>query len=226
MRLLQSGGMTVDEIAGQLGLSLNAVRVQLTSLERDGIVHRARSERRTTRPSHVFELTAEAQQWLSTAYIPFLTHVLDAIVRRRRSAEVGALMRDVGKSLAETLRARAVSTGPLEARAAAASQILNEELGAVTHVERVDHHVVIRGYGCPLAALTRGHSTVCLALETLVMELTNSRVRECCTREQPPRCCFEIRSRGRDGDATTPDPRATPRATGSTSRRRNVRQQQ
>jgi predicted ArsR family transcriptional regulator len=192
VELLRAGGMTVDEIGAKLGLSHNAVRVQLTSMERDGLVHHARTERRTTRPSHIFELTQDTRQWLSKAYVPFLTHLTGTIVRRQAPKEVAALMRDVGRSLADTLRARTVSSGLLAARAAAASVTLNEELGAVTRVEPVNGHFVIRGHGCPLAAVTADHPVACLAIETFIAEMTDSRVRECCTRQNPPQCCFEI----------------------------------
>ncbi len=197
VQLLRGGGMTVDDLASQLGLSQNAVRVQMTGLERDGLVHHPSSERRTTRPSHVFELTREAQQLLSNAYIPFLMHLVAAIAERQSPKAVAKLMRETGRSLADTLQAHAVSSGSLAARAAAASSILNDELGAATRVEPQGTHFVIRGHGCPLAALTNGHATVCLAIETLLAELTNTRVRECCHREDPPRCCFEIKTRKR-----------------------------
>jgi predicted ArsR family transcriptional regulator len=192
VELLRSGGRTVDEISARLGLSHNAVRVQLTSMERDGLVHHARSERRTTRPSHIFELTHDTRQSLSKAYVPFLTHLTGAIARRQTPKEVAALMRDVGRSLADALRGRAVSSGPLAARAAAASVTLNEELGAVTHVEPINGHFMIRGHGCPLAAVTADSPVACLAIETFIAELTDTRVRECCTRQTPPQCCFEI----------------------------------
>jgi predicted ArsR family transcriptional regulator len=197
VELLRAGGMTVDEIAAQLGLSHNAVRVQLTSMQRDGLVHHARSERRTTRPSHIFELTHDARQWLSKAYVPFLTHLVGTIARRHAPKEVTALMRDVGRSLADALRARAVASksGPLAARAAAVSITLNEELGAVTRVEPLNGHFVIRGHGCPLAAVTADHRAACLAIETFIAEMTDSRVHECCSRQQPPQCCFEIMSK-------------------------------
>jgi predicted ArsR family transcriptional regulator len=191
--MLRSGGMTVDDIAAQLGLSHNAVRVQLTSLERDGVVHHARTERRTTRPSYVFELTHEAQQLLSRAYVPFLAHLVGVIAQRQPPKVVASLMREAGKSLARTFRARAVQAGPLAARAAAASQILNEELGAATRSEPINGHFVIRAHGCPLAALTNEHAAVCLALESFLAELTNSRIRQCCRLEPSPQCCFEIR---------------------------------
>jgi predicted ArsR family transcriptional regulator len=195
VELLRAGGMTVDEIAAQLGLSHNAVRVQLTSMQRDGLVHHARSERRTTRPSHIFELTHDARQGLSKAYVPFLTHLVGSIARRQAPKEVAALMRDVGRSLADALRARAVSSGPLAGRAAAVSVTLNEELGAVTRVEPVNEHFMIRGHGCPLTAVTADHPAACLAIETFIAEMTSARVRECCSRQRPPQCCFEIVSK-------------------------------
>ena len=194
VELLRSGGMTVDEIAAQLGLSQNAVRVQLTSMQRDGLVHHARSERRTTRPSHIFELTRDARQDLSKAYVPFLTHLVGTLARRHPPKEMTALMRDVGRSLAGALRARAAASrsGPLATRAAAVSVTLNEELGAVTRVEPLNGHFVIRGHGCPLGAVTTDHPAACLAIETFIAEMTDCRVRECCTRQHPPQCCFEI----------------------------------
>src|SRR5690349_9455958 len=194
VQMLRSGALTVNDLAAHLGLSHNAIRVQLTSLERDGIVQHAGTERRTTRPSHVFELTPEARESFSKAYVPFLSHLVGVLTRREPPAAVATVMREVGKSLADALRGRAVLDGPLADRVAAASLTLNEELGAVTHVEPVNAHFMIRGSSCPLAALTSGHPAVCLAVERLVAGLTNSHVRECCRRdENPPRCCLEIR---------------------------------
>ena len=75
-----------------------------------------------------------------------------------------------------------------------ASELLNEQLGAMTHVEKNGHYI-IRGVGCPLAALTGKHPSVCLAMESLVSEVVGSRVHECCDRAERPRCCFEIARR-------------------------------
>jgi predicted ArsR family transcriptional regulator len=38
--LLQRGGLTVDDISTELGLTGNAVRAQITAMERDGVVKR------------------------------------------------------------------------------------------------------------------------------------------------------------------------------------------
>jgi predicted ArsR family transcriptional regulator len=72
--------------------------------------------------------------------------------------------------------------------------LMNEHLGALTQVEG-NGGIVIRGAGCPLAALTGKHRGVCLAMESLVTEIVGVPVRECCDREGRPRCCFEVESR-------------------------------
>ena len=77
------------------------------------------------------------------------------------------LLRGAGKGLADELLAANRPTGSLESRANAASQVLNEQLGALTHVEGNGGYI-IRGVGCPLSALTGKHPAVCVAMESLV----------------------------------------------------------
>src|SRR5215204_2058635 len=74
--LLRRGGLTADDIASDLGLTRSAVRVQITAMERDGVVARAGKRPGTTRPSHVFELTPEVEELLSKAYLPLLTNLV------------------------------------------------------------------------------------------------------------------------------------------------------
>jgi DeoR family transcriptional regulator, suf operon transcriptional repressor len=101
-------------------------------------------------------------------------------------------MREVGRGLARELPAR-IPDGPLSRRVPAASRVLNAELGALTDVESADGHHVIRGHGCPLAALTGKQPGVCRAIESLLAELLQAEVNECCDRDDRPRCCFEVR---------------------------------
>ena len=68
---------------------------------------------------------------------------------------------------------------------ALASQVLNEQLGALTRVEK-NGHFVIRGAGCPLSAITGKHPGVCLAMESLVSEIVGAPVHECRIRDASP----------------------------------------
>ena len=204
--LLRAGGRTVDEIATKLGLTRSAVRLQLAAIERDGVVTRAGKRPGTTRPSHVFELTPESEQLLSKAYVPVLTTLVNVCIEALPAQQVEALLRRTGRELAKELSEKTISGG-LKARLSAASKLMNEHLGALTRVAS-NGTIVLRGAGCPLAALTARHRGACLAMESLVTELVGVPVRECCDRDGRPRCCFEVESRASrpssQGGARTP----------------------
>ena len=195
--LLRPGGLTADDIAAKLKLTTSAVRAQLAGMERDGVVQRVGQRPGTTRPSQVFELTPEVEQLLSQAYVPLLAQFVRVFTRGLPTTEVNALMGDAGKALAEELLAGKKPPGSLRARVAFVSDLMNTQLGAVTHVES-NGELVIRGAGCPVAALTGKHPAVCLAMESFVGEIVGAPTRECCDRSSRPRCCFEIRATARE----------------------------
>ena len=190
--LLRTGGRTADDIARKLGLTRSAVRLQLAAIERDGVVTRVGKRPGTTRPSHVFELTPEIEQLLSKAYVPLLTTLVEVVAEALPAQQVEALLRRTGRELAKGFSEKTISGG-LKSRVTAASKLMNEQLGALTRVVS-NGAIVLRGAGCPLAALTAKHRGVCLAMESLVTEVVGVPVRECCDRDGRPRCCFEVES--------------------------------
>jgi DeoR family transcriptional regulator, suf operon transcriptional repressor len=192
--LLRTGGLTADDMARQLGLTRSAVRIQISAMARDGVVRKSGKRPGTTRPSHVFELTPEVEQLLSKAYIPLLTHLVGVFAEALPADQLEALLRRTGKGLARELSQGRRVSGGVKSRVAAVSQMMNEHLGAMTRVES-NGGIVMRGAGCPLAALTGKHRGVCLAMESLVTEIVGVPVRECCDRHERPQCCFEIQSR-------------------------------
>jgi predicted ArsR family transcriptional regulator len=189
--LLRTGGLTADDIAARLGLTRSAVRMQISAMERDAVVRKAGKRPGTTRPFHVYELTPDVEQLLSKAYLPLLTQLVDVFAEALPARQVEKLLRRTGKRLAQQLCGKKRPAGGLRARVTAASQLLNDHLGALTSVES-NGTIVIRGAGCPLAALTGKHPGVCLAMESLVSEIVGAAVRECCDRDQRPRCCFTV----------------------------------
>ena len=191
--LLRGSGLTADDIASRLGLTRSAVRAQLTGMERDGVVQRTGQRPGTTRPSHVFALTSEVEQLLSSAYIPLLTSLIDTFAEGLPTNQVETILRQAGKRLAGDLLRGKRLAGNLSSRVAMVSEMMNEHLGALTQVEGNGGYV-IRGRGCPLAALTGKHPGVCLAIESLVSEVLGMAVQECCDRSERPKCCFEIGS--------------------------------
>jgi predicted ArsR family transcriptional regulator len=198
---------TVDEIAAALGVTGNAVRAQLATLERDGLVRPAGTRRGATRPSRTYELTPELEHLLSRAYIPLLTQLVRLVAAREPAAKFDAIMREAGRGVARELSPQ-LPSGSLANRISAASQLLNHTLGASVKVEKLDGGFRILGSGCPLAALTGKHPGVCHAIESLLAEMLEASVHECCEREGRPRCCFEVSPSPRGARARPARPRA------------------
>jgi DeoR family suf operon transcriptional repressor len=186
--LLRRSSLTANAIAAKLGLTHNAVRDHLAVLKRDGIVREGGLQRGVSRPAVVYEFVPEADAVFSRAYVPFVAHLVRVLQDRLPQGELDRVMHGVGQSLAaEWPRLR----GDLSQRVEAASALL-EDLGALNEIERHDDAFVIRGYGCVLAMAIHGRPEVCHAMESLLEELLEVPVHECCDRGERPRCCFEI----------------------------------
>jgi len=183
----------VEELAQSVELTDNAVRSQLTSLERDGLVRQdgVRRGAGAGKPAVLYELHPDAEPLLSAAYPTVLTALIDVLVEslpRERSDE---LLRTVGRRLAEGAGGEA--RGTLEERVRAAAGILIA-LGGDVEVVVEDGVPMIRGYGCPLSAAVARRPETCRAIETLVSEVAGSPMRECCDHGERPRCCFRVGS--------------------------------
>jgi predicted ArsR family transcriptional regulator len=199
--LLRRSEHTVEELARALGLTDNGVRAHLAVLERDGIVRQRGSVRRSSgggKPAYVYELTEEAEDLFPKAYEPALRRLLDVLSERLGSEESEALLRSVGRRLAEEHSVQADAADGTHARLEAATDVLNE-LGGLAELEERDGALLIRGYSCPLAGVSPDHPEVCRMAETLIAELAGVPVHERCDRGERPRCCFEIASAGEAG---------------------------
>ena len=85
-------GLTAKELAGRLGLSLNAIRHHLRELEVDGLLAHERQQRGVGAPVFAYRLSAAGEQVFPRRYESALTDVLETLVEREgREAVVGAL---------------------------------------------------------------------------------------------------------------------------------------
>ena len=73
--LLRGTTRTVNELAEELGLTDNAVRAHLLSLERDGLVTQSGIQRGTRKPHFAYELAAEAEHLFPKAYDALLNQL-------------------------------------------------------------------------------------------------------------------------------------------------------
>jgi predicted ArsR family transcriptional regulator len=189
---LRRSNRTVEDLARALDLTDNGVRAHLAVLERDGIVRQRGSVRRSSggggKPAYLYELTQEAEELFPKAYEPTLGRLLDVLSERLGPEGSEALLRSVGRRLAEEHSTRADGG---HARLETAVEVLNE-LGGLAELEERDGALVIRGYSCPLGGVTPEHPEVCRMAEALVGEVAGMTVHEHCDRGERPRCYFEV----------------------------------
>lgn len=191
LALLREGTWTVDDLAERLSLTDNAVRFHMDALEKVGTVRKDGVRRiGVGQPASVYSLSPVGEEAFSRAYAPVLIACLEELRDRSSAQQVATFLRRVGKRLA---RGFTHSPGPLAARVAGASDLLNT-LGGITSVEKSGNTFRIVGRACPLSRAVDADHCVCAAVTSLVAEVVGAEVTERCDRSGRPKCCFEISS--------------------------------
>lgn len=187
--LLRSAPCTVEEMAGKLNLTDNAVRAHLSTLERDGLVRQSGLRRGPRKPHFTYVLTEEADKLFPKAYDALLNQLIAVLKTRLEPAEIEEVLREVGRALAA--EAGAGQSASLEGRVQTALKVL-EAIGGAAEVEQHGDKMLIVSSGCPLAAAVSVHPEVCRLAETLIAEIVKVPVEERCDRNGRPKCIFEI----------------------------------
>src|SRR5581483_8235735 len=95
---------TVNDLAEALTLTDNAVRAQLTALERDGLVRQSGSRPGRRKPNALYDLTPKAKQLFPKVYGVLLRHLLDVLKEGLSSNKLEGVARTVGRRLAPIYR--------------------------------------------------------------------------------------------------------------------------
>lgn len=190
LALLRGSRRTITGLAEALGLTDNAVRMHIAALHRDGIVEQVGTQRDTGgKPARLYGLTRDGEELFPKAYALVLGKLVEEIVRTQGRARAIELLRAVGGQAAAGVRTGA-GTNPKQRMEAAAAVF--RDLGADAQVEKAADGWRLQAYGCPLSAVTAGHSEMCELGKALVEEVMGAPVTECCQRGEHPRCGFEV----------------------------------
>ena len=189
--LLRRESRTVEELAGELGLTDNAIRTHLTALERDGLVTQGEPRRGIGKPAFTYTLTAEADRLFPKPYGVLLHHLLRILSERLPRENIADALRSVGHRVAEGQHPHVVHASGLQDRVESAVAVLGD-LGGLAEAEETEDGFLIRGYSCPLTNAVEGHPDSCLIAEAMLSDLIGVPVHQVCDHGSPPRCRFEI----------------------------------
>lgn len=189
--LLRRGPQPVDALAAALGLTPNAVRAHLLTLERDGLVRQGGIRRSpgAGKPATLFELHPDAETMMSRAYAPVLRALLEELASTLPADQLETVLDGLGRRLATG--SVPANDSSARARVEAGAQVLRS-LGGLVEVEERNGKPVIRGYGCPLAVAVERRPEACRAVRSLLSEVVGTEVTLCCRYAERPSCCFEV----------------------------------
>jgi DeoR family suf operon transcriptional repressor len=169
--LKRNGPLDVAAVARELALTAAAVRLQLTRLEEDGLLHHTDEvpeDGRRGRPRHVYELTAAAEALYPKRYGDLTTELLgylggpddprvdELFEQRRRRRVAGALPRTADR--------------PFDEQVAALTAILDED-GYLADAERLpDGSWRITEHNCAILTVAHGFSQACASELAFIRE--------------------------------------------------------
>jgi predicted ArsR family transcriptional regulator len=173
---------TVDELASEIGLTLNGVRAQLSGLERDGLVARigVRHVGEVGKPPSIYALTQRAEAELSAAYQPALLALVESLRESVGCDQLLAHLSAAGQRLGAEVQAT-TAVGILERLGARARSTSLPDGG-----ERVE------GASCPLAVAVAGEPATCELVRSMLATGLDREVTIRCNYETRPTCCFEL----------------------------------
>jgi predicted ArsR family transcriptional regulator len=147
-------------LAQYFGLSANAVRQQLTFLERDGYVTERSVRRGATKPTREYSLTPSADALFPQSYDRMLNAVLRAVRSSFGDEGVRTIFAKLGEGTAAKLAARMqAGTGPK--RTSEELAMLLRENGVEVELVRKAGGVELREHNCPYAKTVQEHPEVC-----------------------------------------------------------------
>ena len=157
--LLSPDGCSVEDLCQRLRISHNAVRQHLTSLTTAGHVERVEPRATGGRPQARYGLTATGREMFPRNYGAIAAALLSQLHARMGEDEVGALLQELGATVAATQPALAHGQDN-EALARALADRL-DALGYEALPARHEDAWEVEAFNCVFHALARQHPQVC-----------------------------------------------------------------
>ena len=195
VQLKREPGRTAKELAGRLGVSLNAVRHHLKELEVEGLVQYVREHRGVGAPAFLYSLSPAGQDLFPRRYEETLTSLLDRIVEREgRQAAIGLLESHLG-GLALRLKTELEGVAPAD-RLETVARVRSEQ-GYMAEATVNGMGGTLTEHNCAIQAVARRFPEICAAEARVLAEVLGADVER---REHIlsgcPSCEYHVRFNG------------------------------
>ncbi|WP_260954340.1 helix-turn-helix transcriptional regulator [Pseudomonas citri] len=191
LKLLQRETLTVNQLCERLGITRNAINVQIRQLEAEGLVRRQKTLERggAGKPAAVFEAAAGAEDINSGAYPVFLKALLTTLGDSCAKDVLSDLLEKTGRQMAHAAGLASPTDFESGLRAAMAAA---DALGASTEAIKHPEGIMVRNYSCPIGSAVRQEPCGCKALAAFFSEATGMPAQEHCLRDGKLICQYLI----------------------------------
>jgi DeoR family transcriptional regulator, suf operon transcriptional repressor len=174
VQLKRTRRLTAKELAGRLGVSLNAIRHHLKELEAEGLVGYDREHRGVGAPVFRYTLTAAGEALFPRRYEETLTALLDRLVEREGRAAALALLEAHIAGLSTQLGMEMDGAGP-EERLQAVARTRSQQ-GYMAEATLKNGIGVLTEHNCAIRAVAERFPEICAAEARLLAEVLDAEV--------------------------------------------------
>ncbi|HEX7336377.1 MAG TPA: winged helix-turn-helix transcriptional regulator [Gemmatimonadales bacterium] len=161
LELKRSNRLTARELAGRIGVSLNAIRHHLKELEGSSLVQYERQHRGVGAPSFAYTLTPSGDGLFPRRYEATLTELLDHVVAREGREAAVAVLEARYDALTRRLQGELADAPPAE-RMVAVARLLSEE-GYMAEGTASSQGGTLVEHNCAIQAVAERFPEICAA---------------------------------------------------------------
>ncbi len=175
LALKRAGQLTAKELAGHLGLSLNAVRHHLKELEVEQLVVYERQHRGVGAPVFAYRLSAASESLFPRRYEETLTQLLDQVALREGRSSAVAMLEARFDGLATRLRAELQGESPGDRMDIVTRALADEGYMAEWQASGRDG-ATLTEHNCAIQAVAERYPEICVAERRFLEEVLGAAV--------------------------------------------------
>lgn len=184
-------GLSIDDMALQLGISRNAVKQHLSGLEKQQLVREAALVNTGGRPARNYTLSEQGRNQFPKQYSWFSSLLLEALFQDLSLAEREQIMRDMALKLAESLVPDFVGKS-LEAKLETLLKLM-QSLGYHASLDATISAGGIKAANCVYHDLAQQYPEICQFDQALIESLLDRKVEQtACMAKQDCNCRFKL----------------------------------
>jgi len=196
--------LTAKELAEQFGVTPNALRRHLDSLEGEELVRYRREVRGVGAPVHAYSLTGAGEALFPQGYAPVLAAILESVRETAGPEGVIALARRQWTGLVEQASTRLAEL-PLHERAQLVAELRTSQ-GFMAEATCTDDRIVLREHHCAIRDVASRFPEICVAEQEFVEHMLGVPVeRTCHMLTGCSSCAYTVRRATAESRVVTPD---------------------